>query len=128
MNDVQITLENVVTSATVQTSTHGPDGIFFVTGLKPGAYELVRLDYASVSGNSSAKVTLIPGTKLKFRPASAGVSNLGLVVASYNADSDNSVTSLGDFKSLRTRFKKSFPKSQWNSVPWSNVLLSPGGA
>lgn len=127
-NDVQITLKNVRTSATVQTSTHGPDGFFFISGLKSDVYEIVRLDYTNVSGNWSAKVTLIPGTKLAFRPASTGVSNLGLIVADYNADGDNSVSSRRDFEALRTGFQKSFSNSKWNSVQWHDVLPHPGGA
>ena len=127
-NNVEITLLNAYTNAKIEVRTHGPNGLFYIAGLKPGEYEISRLYYRDTVGSSWADVTFTPRTLFEFRVDPGGVSNIGFIRAKFDELGSNSIASEHEFKTLRTEFRKLFTNSPWNSAPWRTVPLFPNTA
>lgn len=96
--------------------------MFFFSGHPSDRYVLEKLLYASSSGGYTRTVTLLPGRKLAFDIAGGQVNNLGMIDATFNSKGTNSVRSLRGFDELQTTFRKTFPKSKWNSWKWADLF------
>ena len=123
---VQISLKNVSTGKIIKTETHSPNGLFYVANLKPADYLIVHLYYKVTSGKAWADVNFRPGPPPQFRLAPAGVTDIGTVVATFDHNGDNAVTSKMSYDQARGDFAKVFRKSEWNSVEWNHVTVYTG--
>lgn len=122
---VVITLRNVYSNATIQTETQAPKGIFFVSGAKPGEYQISRVYYRQTVGKAWAYAYLRPRTTIQFRIEPGEVSDIGLVDARLDHSGDGSVVSGTGFAQVKSEFAKLFPKSPWDSASWRQVSLFP---
>lgn len=122
-NMVQITLRNVFENTDTTVMTHGPHGMFFVSGLKPADYEIVKLYFRKSVGSAWANVTLRPGTVADFRLDAGGVTDVGKIAVSFDNGVSNSVESLRGYKAVQSEFAAKFAKSAWNSAKWHDVRL-----